>query len=111
MRTCLYKYSQQAGGEMMRPLRVLFVLATISAFFCAGIETSWAASESEGTAQDKEKSKDVLSEVVVTGTFSPISKADATTAIATIDSSQIELQNPINPFQILNSVPGVYVDS
>ena len=54
---------------------------------------------------------DALQEIVVTGTFIPISKQLATTAISTVSAAEIDRLVPVNALDLLSNVPGVFVDT
>ncbi|WP_158408808.1 TonB-dependent receptor domain-containing protein [Fibrella aestuarina] len=53
----------------------------------------------------------VLDEIVVTGVFDERKRMDASIAITTLSSRQIELQVPNSAPDLLRNVPGVYVNS
>jgi iron complex outermembrane recepter protein len=52
-----------------------------------------------------------LDEIVVTGTFIPITKQKATTAISIIDAEELQHFVPTTAIDVLSNVPGVFVDS
>src|ERR1019366_9211970 len=62
--------------------------------------------------EDKDKEKPLqMDKVVVTGVFEGIKKQDATIAISTLDSQEIENLVPQSAASLLSDVPGVFVDS
>jgi iron complex outermembrane receptor protein len=52
-----------------------------------------------------------LDQIVVTGVFTGIKKEDATVAISTVNSAQLEKLVPQSAADLITNVPGVFVDS
>src|ERR1700689_2851096 len=67
-------------------------------------------SEAKKASSDKRQAEDELEAIIVTGTFTPISKQQATTAVSTIDTAELEHLVPTTAVDVLSNVPGVFVD-
>jgi iron complex outermembrane recepter protein len=52
-----------------------------------------------------------LQDIIVTGTFLPVTKQKATTAVSVVDAKEISMQVPNNALDLLLNVPGFFVDS
>lgn len=59
----------------------------------------------------RESAESAVQEVIVTGTFLPITKQQATTAVSIIDAQEIASLVPNNALELLTNVPGFFVDS
>lgn len=67
--------------------------------------------QSDPKTNKRQSDQSSLQEVIVTGTFVPITKQQATTAVSVLDSREIARLVPNNALDLLSNVPGFFVDS
>jgi len=76
-----------------------------------GLGAADSPTQSEQKGDKRTSAESAVQEVIVTGTFLPITKQQATTAVSIIDSQEIASLVPNNALELLTNVPGFFVDS
>ncbi|HEX7114174.1 MAG TPA: TonB-dependent receptor, partial [Steroidobacter sp.] len=102
-----------SNGSKRNGSIALIASAVALALGGAGSLYTQTASAQDVKAADKEEQGKLLAleEVVVTGVFLGIKKEEATVAISTLDSLQMENLVPQSAADLITNVPGVFVNS
>jgi iron complex outermembrane receptor protein len=83
----------------------LSLLSLVSSLIITTYSRADAPSQAGATTDNS------LQEIIVTGTFLPVTKQKATTAVSVVDAQEISKLVPTNALDLLTNVPGFFVDS